>query len=157
MGRVFAILAFMTVMGLIVPFLNTNSPFATSSQIQVNNPLGASVYQKAVGVNVNGGTVKANASIGAGSTGGSTSAFGSLITGTLLVFGNFYAAVQYLASLAVGVMLPYRYVYAWLAWSNAPAVTNTAALIAGMVNVLVWVAYANEIIFLISGRWIFSP
>ena len=157
MGRVFAILAFMTVMGLIVPFLNTNSPFAASSQIQVNNPLGVSVYQKAAGVSVSGGTVKANASIGAGSTGGSTNAFGSLITGTLLVFGNFYAAVQYLASLAVGVMLPYRYVYNWLAWSNAPSVTSTASLIAGMVNVLVWVAYANEIIFLISGRWIFSP
>ena len=54
-------------------------------------------------------------------------------------------------------MLPYRYVYAWLAWSNAPSVTSTASLIAGMVNVLVWVAYANEILFLISGRWIFSP
>lgn len=141
-------------MGPVVSFLNTNSPFAPAAQVTVSNPLGAGVFQGAAGVSTSSGTIVANASLS--SLGGSSSAFGSLISGTMLVFGNFFAALQYIAKLAVGALLPYQYVYNWLAWSSDPSVTATATAIAGMVNVLVWVAYANDFFYILSGRWLLS-
>lgn len=142
---------FFSVLPLVISFMGTNSPWVTSTA-PVSTPINATMLQQNAGVKVTGQTVQANASLG--STGGSTSAFGSLLSGTVLVFGYFYAAVQYIAALAAGALLPYQYVYNWLAWSNATDVKNTASAIAAMVNVLVWFAYANDIIYLISGRFL---
>ena len=53
--------------------------------------------------------------------------------------------------------LPSKYVYAWLAWSDDASVTAAASAIAAMVNVVVWIAYANDFFYIVSGRWIFPP
>lgn len=152
MGAAFTILAFFTVLGLVTPFVAANVPFA-AAVTPVSNPLPVSVYQGNAGCTVSTGNVAAcNATVSAGPGGG---IFGSVVSGTLLVFGNFFAALQYLANLGVGMVLPYSYVYHWLAWSDSSSVTTTAAAIAAMVNVLVWVAYANDFFYIVSGRWIF--
>jgi len=142
----------------------------------VSNPLPSSVYQGNAGVSLSTTTtvetftsgiitttttvtlttgLQANASVSAGGSGG---IFGSVVSGTLLIFGNFFAALQYLANLAIGMLLPYQYVFSWLDWNPHDAsVVSTATAIAGMVNALVWVAYANDFFYIISGRWLFPP
>ena len=152
MGAAFTILAFFTVLGLVVPFVSSASPFGATSTPPISNPLPASVYQKNAGCTTTTGLVSCNATVAAGGGGG---IFGSIVSGTLLIFGNFFAAAQYLANLAIGMVLPYNYIYSWLNWS--PSASSVAAAIAAMVNALVWVAYANEWMYILSGRWIFPP
>lgn len=155
MGTFFTILAFFTVLGLVTPFVAANSPFGAVSTPVVSNPLPSSFFAKQAGCSTTtGGSIGCNETVAAGGSGG---IFGSVVSGTLLVFGNFFAGLQYLGALAVAVLLPSQYVYHWLAWSDASSVTATATAIAGMVNVLVWIAYVNEGVYITTGRWIFPP
>jgi hypothetical protein len=178
MGQMFTILAFFTVLGIVVPVVGNVVPFGQTTSSNVGNPSGAggcsfyspNCYLSAAGGTPGGAvttvvysgttytfteytTATENASVAAGGTG----IFGSIVSGTLLIFGNFFAALQYLANLVIGTILPGSYVYRWLNWSSDPGVQYVALAFGTMTDAIVGIAYANEWFYLISGRWIFPP
>lgn len=83
----------------------------------------------------------------------------------IFVIGNFFAAASYLASIAIAVLLPGYYVGQWLLGIFGPVTINTstsrvvlaAAAISGIFQCLVWIAYADELLYIFTGRWIFPP
>ena len=151
MARIFTILAFVAALGVVIPVVNAISPYSTTYQQTPNTSLNASYIQGVAGcsgVNV-AGSAGCNASVsGSGSSGG---ILGS-ISNTVFVFGNFFAALTFLAQMAIGVLVPGQYVFQWL-YAIFGSYSD-ALLIAGVFQCLIWVAYAYDFFYIVSGRYI---
>lgn len=139
----------MLALGTAIPAVNALSPYSAGyqskiPQSQFNTPLiigasGCGTVDSSGANNCTAGLSQVQ----------SSGLFGTIVN-TVLVFGNFYAAAQFLATLSTGVILPGAYVLEWL---GGPS--NIGALaVAGMVQGLTWMAYAELLFYLISGRWL---
>ena len=149
MARVLVILAFMLALGMAIPTINALSPFSSSYQAKIpNSSFNVPLVVGASGCSTTNTT--GNSNCVAGLSGVSQRGIFGTIVSTVLVFGNFYAAAQFLATLSTGVILPGAYVLEWL---GGP--TNAGAIaVAGLVQGLVWMAYAELLFYIISGRWL---
>lgn len=99
-----------------------------------------------------GGDYSCSASVG-GST-GQNSILGPIVN-TILVFGNFFAAASFLVQIAAGVLVPGYYVHQWTASTCGPTDSGCLKIaddFAALLQAIVWFAYADGIIYFISGR-----
>lgn len=99
-----------------------------------------------------GSAYSCSASVG-GSV-GQNSILGGIVN-TILVFGNFFAAASFLVQLAAGVVVPGYYVQQWTSAACSPLdyqCLNIANLFAVLLQSVVWLAYADGIFYVISGR-----
>ena len=145
--RFFPIVAFIIAITLSMSYVNTlnifNASAGTPATISNGQQLNAQYLEQVAGcsgVNATTGSGSCSASPGpSSSTGGGI--LGS-IAGTVLVFGNFIAAVQFLAQMGTSASFPYFYL---VQWGMDPS-------LAAIFNALVWFCYACEIFYLVSGR-----
>lgn len=154
MGVMFAILAFVTVMGVVIPVANVYSPFSASYVMTPSAALNSTYVGQLGGVScdIASGTCTGNATLAGGTA--SSGIFGSGVT-TQLIFGNFFAGAQYLVSLAVGIAVPGQYVFGWL--YDVFGDWGAAIAMAAIFQALAMIAYSNEMFYIITGRWIFPP
>jgi hypothetical protein len=147
MARIFVILAFVTILGLAIPAVNAVSPFQVHPNDVSNPASSANFWEAPAGCSSSSSATKCNASVSSGST--NSGIFGPVVN-TILVFGNFFAAASFLVNLAIAVIVPGAYIMTWLGGPN----NATAVAIAGMFQAAVWVAYALDFFYIISGRFL---
>jgi hypothetical protein len=149
MARVLVILAFMLCLGTAVPVLNVLSPYSSSYQTKVpSSSFNTPLILGAAGCSTST-TGAASCTAGLNNGNGNTGIFGTLVS-TVLVFGNFFAAAQFLITVGAGVLLPGAYVLEWTGGAGNIAAIALAALVQGMV----WMAYAELLFYIFSGRWL---
>ena len=150
--RFLTVLALMLCLGTAVPVLNAVSPYSASYQAKVP-PSGLSnalvITAAGCGSPDSSGQYNCTGGLTPTSNSGFFSSLGSALN-SLLVFGNFFAAAQFLVTLTAGVVLPGAYVLEWLGGAG-----NIGALaMAAMVQGLIWISYAEGLMYIISGRWL---
>ena len=127
------------------------SPFSPAYSQVPNQSLNSNYVAGLAGctnVNLASGAATCNATISGSGSGG----FLGTISNTVFVFGNFFAALGFLAQLAIGVAVPGMYVFSW---TYAVFGNYEAALgIASLFQVLVMIAYAYDFFYIVSGRLI---
>jgi hypothetical protein len=128
---------------------STTAPVFTETVLPPDNQYQLASQAGCSQVNLAQGNNTCNASVaGSGSSGGIL----GTIANTVFVFGNFFAALSFLANLALGVLVPGQYIFTWLyqIFGNF----DDALLIAGVFQTLIWVAYAYDFFYIVSGRYI---
>lgn len=153
MGVFFTILAFVTVLGIGIPAVNAVSPFSSSLTTHASTSLSSPYILGAAGCSTVGSSGSLNCTSSANSA-SSPSFFGV----TQFIFGNFLAALVFVATMALAIFVPATYVLAWVGGPGTATAPNTAGIaVAGIVQALCSCAYANEFFYILSGRWIFPP
>lgn len=147
MATIFLILAFMTAVGVSIPMVNNVSPFQAHPNDVQNPAANAKFWNQPAGCTSPGNTLTCNASLATGNT--NAGIFGPVVN-TILVFGNFFAAASFLVNIAVGVIVPGAYVLTWAGGPQNPTAVALSALYQG----LVWVLYALDFFYIVSGRWL---
>ncbi len=137
MARFFPIVAFIICLNIFMSYENTLGVF--QYQTPTNPQLNGQFIAGLAGCNV----YKTGNSTCAASPGPSSS--GTILGGiasTVLVFGNFLAAAQFIAQVAFGAALPYTFL---TGWGMDPG-------LALAISAMVWLAYATTLFYIISGR-----
>ena len=149
--RVFVILAFVLALNLGIPVVNALSPFSAGYSTQPSTDLNTAKIIGQVGCTTTSATTNGayscNASLG-GSSSGTSGILGPVVN-TILVFGNFFAALGFLANIAGGVLVPSYYLVQWFGGSNIP---SSLTLFVAFYQGLVWFAYADGFMYILSGR-----
>jgi hypothetical protein len=140
----------MIAMGAFAPLIYQYSPFTPGAKSPITTPLSEPVVLGVGGCTSASSTGQVNCSASL-SGGGTTSLFGSVVN-TIMVFGNFPAAVNFLVQLSVGVILPGVYIIMFLGGTSNPAAVG----IGGAFQTLVWFSYAEGLFYIISGRWLLT-
>ena len=83
-----------------------------------------------------------------GNSNGQSGILGSVVN-TILVFGNFFAALGFLAQIAGGVIVPSYYLTQWLGGSS---ISSPMLLLVAFYQGLVWFVYAEGFFYILSGR-----
>jgi hypothetical protein len=138
-GRTFTIAIFMTALGLMIPVVNSVSPFGVQPAAISNPAASAKYWAGQAGVSVgSAGQVTGNATLP--SAGPSIS--------TTMIFGDFWAALVFIADVVVAVGLPSYYVMGWLGGPNSFVAIGVAAVF----QAVVWASYALDYFYIMSNR-----
>lgn len=156
MAKIFLILAFVLVLNVVMPAINHISPYTTATLVPNTSALTTATVIGAAGcTGINKTNTNANCTGSLGTSGLSSSGGGGIfgaVVNTILVFGNFFAAANFLVQLFGGVLVPGYYVYGWLVAFGASA--TTAGEIMLIYTTPCWIAYAYGLFYIISGRWL---
>ena len=140
-GRSFTIAAFMTALGFAISLGNIVSPFVVQSPTVATAATGPKFWSNMATVTVNGpGGLNATASVP--SSGSSIS--------TLLIFGDFYAGLKFMASTAIAVVLPGYYVGSWMTQAGIPLLVSAG--LAALFQSLVWYSYSVDYFYILANR-----
>lgn len=151
MRPVFAVLAFILALNLGIPVVNALSPFSSSYTTQPNTDFNTAKIVAQAGCSTSSittsGGYSCSASLG-GNSNGQSGILGSVVN-TILVFGNFFAALGFLAQIAGGVIVPSYYLTQWLGGSS---ISSPMLLLVAFYQGLVWFVYAEGFFYILSGR-----
>lgn len=152
--RIFIIIAFILALDVAIPTVNAMSPFSAAYQsTPANDPgFGVTKVVHTVGCGTPDATGNYSCNVTIGGTAGSSSILGPIVN-TILVFGNFFYAAGFLGQLAGGVVVPSYYLTQWMGGLN---ISPGNALWVFLIQGLIWFAYADGIVYIISGRDIFG-
>jgi hypothetical protein len=147
--RIFIVLAFILAIDLMIPVVNALSPFSVDYTTQPSNSasLGATKIIGDVGCTPPA-SGNLSCSVSVGGTGSSTGVLGPVVN-TILVFGNFFYAAGFLGQLSGGIVIPSYYLTQWF---GGAGIADGLALFVIAFQGLIYLAYADGIVYIISGR-----
>lgn len=153
--RAFVILGFVLALNLCIPVVNALSPFSTTYTTQPSTDLSTPKILGQVGCSTSAVSTAQSYTCSAalGSTGGSSSNILGSVVNTILVFGNFFAALGFLASIAGGMLVPSYYLTQWFGGANIP---SALLLLVAAYQGLCWFAYLDAFAYILSGRDFFG-